>query len=72
MNGMNGKTAPARVCFVIPTYNEAENIVPLLKELGELHPNERTRFLVVDDNSPDGTGEAVEELATTDNRIRRV
>ena len=66
---MKEKTAPTNVCFVIPTYNEAANIVPLLKRLTGLHPDEQTRFLIVDDKSPDKTGERVREFARTDNRV---
>ena len=58
-----------RVCFVIPTYNEARNIAPLLQRLGELYSHADTRFLVVDDSSPDGTGAEVERVAATDSRV---
>lgn len=52
------------VCTVLPTYNESENITPLI--LGVLE-NAITphRVLVVDDNSPDGTSEVVEKLAAS-------
>lgn len=50
--------------IVIPTYNEATNIKPLLERIFDLHiPNQEV--LVVDDNSPDGTGSVVEELGHT-------
>jgi dolichol-phosphate mannosyltransferase len=55
-----------RVWVVIPTYNEAENIEAIVRatrrELAELAPDDH-RILVVDDNSPDGTGEVAEALA---------
>ena len=60
---------PRLVCFVIPTYNEALNITPLLRRLTELHPGADTAFLVVDDESPDGTGGLVREFAATDGRV---
>ncbi len=53
--------------IVIPTYNEAENIEPLIEEILETVPD--VNILVVDDSSPDGTGEIVEGLAKKDNRI---
>lgn len=57
-----------RALVIIPTYNEAENIgriVPLVLEQDpEIH------VLVVDDNSPDGTGAIVDELAATEPRVR--
>lgn len=40
--------------LLLPTYNEAENIIPLLRSLLSLLPNQ-VSFLVVDDHSPDGT-----------------
>jgi len=45
---------------VIPTYNERENIDALIKEIFSVVPE--IHILVVDDNSPDGTAAAVEEL----------
>ena len=47
----------AVVC--LPTYNERENLEPMLRALG----GKGVRVLVVDDNSPDGTGELADRLA---------
>ncbi|MGI9228491.1 MAG: glycosyltransferase [Gammaproteobacteria bacterium] len=58
-----------RVCFVIPTYNEAHNITPLLRQLTGLYSATGMRFLIVDDNSPDGTATLVREFAATDPRV---
>jgi dolichol-phosphate mannosyltransferase len=52
--------AGARVLVVVPTYNERENL-PLLVEQLMLHAN--VRVLVVDDQSPDGTGAVADGLA---------
>ena len=46
---------------VIPTYNEADNIERLIREV--LDAVEGMRVLVVDDNSPDGTSEIVREIS---------
>ncbi|OGC08745.1 hypothetical protein A3F86_05205 [candidate division WOR-1 bacterium RIFCSPLOWO2_12_FULL_45_9] len=46
---------------IIPTYNEAENIEPLLREIQQLNLPDLTA-VVVDDNSPDGTGEIADRL----------
>ena len=46
---------------VIPTYNEADNIERLIREV--MHAVEGMRVLVVDDNSPDGTSEIVREIS---------
>jgi dolichol-phosphate mannosyltransferase len=47
-----------RSVVVLPTYNEAGNIDPMLRAIRELAPS--TDILVVDDNSPDGTGKMAE------------
>ncbi|MBN1372131.1 MAG: polyprenol monophosphomannose synthase [Anaerolineaceae bacterium] len=51
------------VTIVIPTYNEAENLPKLVSALFAL-PIPGLRLLVVDDNSPDGTGDLAEELSS--------
>lgn len=53
---------------VIPTYNERDNISPLLESILNLDP--AIDVLVVDDNSPDGTGQIVDDLALDTPRIR--
>jgi dolichol-phosphate mannosyltransferase len=52
---------------VVPTYNEADNIEQLLSEIHAAVP--AAHVLVVDDNSPDGTGQIVDGLASRDARI---
>jgi dolichol-phosphate mannosyltransferase len=52
---------------IVPTYNECENIGPLLDQLMALP--ERVDVLVVDDASPDGTAELVKERAAREPRI---
>ena len=52
----------SQVSIIIPTYNESQNILKILKSIGEnLLPNVPTQAIVVDDDSPDGTGRLVEE-----------
>ena len=50
-----------RITIVVPTYNEAENLPKLVSALFSLPLN--LSVLVVDDNSPDGTGAIADELA---------
>jgi len=57
--------APMRVLVVLPTYNEAENITLLLPELLALPVD----ICVVDDASPDGTGQLAEAWAARDSRV---
>ena len=59
--------SPLRALVIIPTYNERENIEPLLERLLGLPL--KLRILVVDDNSPDGTGDYVEEYSRRDSRV---
>jgi len=49
------------VAVVLPTYNESENIARLLTQLRQVLPD--SRLFVVDDNSPDGTGDIAERCA---------
>jgi dolichol-phosphate mannosyltransferase len=50
-----------RILVVLPTYNEADNIAEVLRRLHKSVPN--AGVLVVDDGSPDGTADLVEDLA---------
>jgi dolichol-phosphate mannosyltransferase len=61
---MKGEGWP-EATVVLPTYNEKENIRRLAGEI-LLHP---VRLVVIDDNSPDGTGEIAEEMAKEEPRI---
>lgn len=58
---------PDSIAVVIPTYNEAENIEALVLQLLALPLP--LRVIVVDDNSPDGTGDIVDRLAAADGRV---
>ncbi|AJW69704.1 glycosyltransferase [Nitrosopumilus adriaticus] len=52
----------AQISIIIPTYNESQNILNILKSIGENIPkNILTQAIVVDDNSPDGTGKLVDD-----------
>ncbi|MEG2724821.1 MAG: glycosyltransferase, partial [Kiritimatiellia bacterium] len=56
------------VLVVTPTYNERENIEAFVKAVCTALPN--TDVLIVDDNSPDGTGALAEALATADSHVQ--
>ena len=53
---------------IIPTYNERDNLRPLTERI--LSQHQSLRILIVDDNSPDGTGQLADELAREDSRIQ--
>ena len=66
------ETAPsrgplARVVVIIPTYNERENLDPIVARVRNAVPG--ADVLVVDDNSPDGTGELADKLAAGDQQV---
>jgi len=56
-----------RLLISIATYNECANLAPLIAEIHKFAP--QADVLVIDDNSPDGTGKLAEQLAAADPRI---
>jgi dolichol-phosphate mannosyltransferase len=57
-----------RAVICLPTYDERENLAPILQAIHAVAPH--VDVLVVDDNSPDGTGELADALAARDGRIQ--
>lgn len=57
-----------KVAVVIPTYNEKDNIEPLIKEILKLSSD--YEVYIVDDNSPDGTGNIADAIAKKEDRVR--
>jgi dolichol-phosphate mannosyltransferase len=55
-------------CLVLPTYNEANNLEPFVDAVLAKLPA-TARVLIVDDNSPDGTGEIADRIAAADERV---
>jgi len=53
--------------IIVPTYNESQNLVALVDALRRAAPD--ARLLIVDDNSPDGTGLLADEVAQQDPRV---
>jgi len=56
-----------RLLVTLCTYNERDNLAPLIAEIWRFAPS--ADVLVVDDNSPDGTGKVADELAAADRRV---
>ena len=52
-----------RAVLCLPTYNERENLEPMIRALGDVLDTEQDRVLVIDDGSPDGTGRIADALA---------
>jgi len=65
---MNGSkpARPALVC--LPTYDEAENVRPMVEAILAATPD--VDVLVIDDNSPDGTGRLADEIAAREPRVQ--
>lgn len=57
----------ARAVVIVPTYNEAENLEQAVDAIRAAAPE--LHIMVVDDDSPDGTGELADRLAASDSRI---
>ena len=53
-----------RAVVCLPTYDERENLEPMLRALAGVLDTDRDRVLVIDDNSPDGTGRVADRLAS--------
>jgi dolichol-phosphate mannosyltransferase len=60
-------TPPGSTLVVIPTFNERENLGPIVQRLRAAAP--AAHVLVVDDNSPDGTGEIADKLAAEEDHV---
>ena len=57
-----------RVLVIVPTYNECENLEPIVTRVRAAVP--QAYLLVVDDNSPDGTGQLADRLAAADQQVQ--
>ena len=64
---MSSEPARERALVIIPTYNERENIRRIIDSV--LKQDGRLEVLIVDDGSPDGTGQIVAELEAVDTRV---
>ena len=63
-----GQTGPvARVLVCIPPYNERDNLPVVVRRVRDAVPD--ADVLVLDDNSPDGTGEVADQLAASDPQV---
>jgi dolichol-phosphate mannosyltransferase len=64
----------ARQCptlsIIVPTYNEAENLVPMIRQLEHTLAGTSWEVIFADDNSPDGTHHLAKRIALEDHRVR--
>jgi dolichol-phosphate mannosyltransferase len=68
---MDERWPPGPVWVILPTYDERQNLEPLVEAVQSSLTGSACeyRILVVDDNSPDGTGEIADRLAASDERV---
>ena len=59
-----------QLAVILPTYNERNNIAPMVEKLDAALAGIAWEAIFVDDNSPDGTADVAREIARTDPRIR--
>src|ERR1700749_2869147 len=70
LDGPGAGHTPLELTVVIPTFNERQNVAVLLGKLERALAGTEWEAIYVDDNSPDGTSDAVREIARTDRRVR--
>ena len=63
-------TKKTRISIVLPTYNECENIAPLVQRLLKITESFDLELLIIDDDSSDGTTSLIKKLAQEESRIR--
>ncbi|WP_373318297.1 glycosyltransferase [Ameyamaea chiangmaiensis] len=73
----DGRAPPPGACapdvsVIVPCYNEQANVVPMVQALRRVLAGRRWEVIFVDDNSPDGTAEAVAAIARSDAHVRCV
>lgn len=68
----NAPSVSLKLSIIIPTYNEAENIAPLIEMIDRDVRETSREIIVVDDSSPDGTADIVEGLMENRNDLRVV
>ena len=59
-----------QLAVILPTYNEAKNIAPMVERLDAALAGLSWEAIFVDDNSPDGTAEEARRIGRTDSRVR--
>jgi len=68
--GPTDQTHGYALSVVVPTFNEQANMATLIEKVGAVLEGAAWQIIVVDDDSPDGTAEAVKAIAATDTRVQ--
>ncbi|MCZ6643067.1 MAG: polyprenol monophosphomannose synthase [Gammaproteobacteria bacterium] len=69
-SSLTGEETGKHSIVIIPTYDEADNILSLAEQVLALH--ERIHVLVIDDNSPDGTGDLIANRGRDESRLHLI
>jgi dolichol-phosphate mannosyltransferase len=67
---VTARPLPAQLAIIVPTWNERENVSLLVDLIDKALPGIAWELVIVDDDSPDGTAEAVRAMALDDPRVR--
>src|SRR5207249_10982568 len=70
MEDTKNASAPLELAVVIPTFNERDNVRPVLSKLANALAGIRYELIFVDDDSQDGTADCIRAIASTDPYIR--
>ncbi len=68
--GVEKKAVAPELSIIVPVFNEAANVGPLVELVAVALQNDAWELIFVDDNSPDGTAERVKAISATDPRVR--
>ena len=68
-DGVPTKSGPT-LSIVVPTFNERDNVAPIIEAISAVFPSGGFEIIFVDDDSPDGTTEIAKKWAANDPRIR--
>lgn len=66
MDNMDDSPTPLELAVVIPTFNESENVHPVLEHLAKVLVGTKYEVIFVDDDSPDGTADCIRAIARSD------
>lgn len=61
-----------KLSIILPTYNEKDNVIPLIQSLQENLSNYEKEIIIIDDNSPDGTSELVKKYTQINPEIKLI
>src|SRR5262245_1004774 len=70
MDNVDGSPGALELAVVIPTFNECENVLPVLENLAKVLAGIKYQVIFVDDDSPDGIADCIRAIARFERRVR--